>query len=344
MRRNGAALALMLATAASARGQGKVDLLIVRDTDSKLEGAGRDGRQIWDAFQQGIRDPWLLRSAAFEGDQARPARILDHCRDLPADPDDALPFSYSGHGAIDPDAGQALTTGQGVPLLRELREAMEARKPRLIVILTDCCSDYAVRPPRPGPNPALAGNAGNAAIGAPPPITPLLRQLFLEHRGTVCITAAGTGQPAWGGKQSGGYFTSSLAANLQVKGPGPFDRNRDGFAAWDEVFPAIRSDTQPIYRAFRQEVLDRAIPSTSRMIRDVTIRVDQTPTAEIRAARVGLATDRAGVPDPHINSLADSHVPEWDRVGTHDARPARCRRADSGAAELPVRGGGAGRW
>ncbi|MFO0958618.1 MAG: caspase family protein [Isosphaeraceae bacterium] len=282
------ATACLLALAGPARGQGKIDLLIVCDTDSKLQGVERDGRQVRNIFEKGILDTRLLRATTLQGAQVHPNQILDYYRRVAIGPDDTLVFYYSGHGAIDPDRGQAMTTERGVLFRRDLQALMESRRARLNVILTDCCSNIVVLPPA-----GVAAAPMASAPQTPPLVDPLLRQLFLEHRGTVCITAASPGESAWGDNDLGGYFTASITSSLRFGDPKGYDNNGDGFAGWDEVFPEIREGARMHYAMFRNRVLQAKSSFPARLVRDVEKQSQQTPSASIKAVRsAAVPTDR----------------------------------------------------
>ncbi len=119
---------------------------------------------------------------------ATPDRVLAAIERLKPASDDALLFYYTGHGAAD-DRGHYLALAGG-PLYRQtIREALEGKGARLVVLLTDCCnlrSDgrrmVAMAPAPPEP-PA-----------APPP---LFRTLFFEPSGVVDINASSPGEAAY---------------------------------------------------------------------------------------------------------------------------------------------------
>lgn len=321
MGRLGAGLWVMLVVlgtgATTARGQGKIDLLIVCDTDSKLQGVERDGRQVRSVFEKGVLDTRLLRATTFQGARVAPNQILDYYRRVAIGPNDALVFYYSGHGAIDLDRGQAMTTERGVLFRRDLQALMESRRARLNVILTDCCSNIVSLPPVVAA-PMLPPEA------APPLIAPLLRQLFLEHRGTVCITAASPGESAWGDNDTGGYFTASLTNRLRMSDPGPYDENGDGFVGWNEIFPSIRDGAELHYNFFRDQVLGRQSSFPPKLVRDVQRQAKQTPTAILQAER------SAAVPNdrliPNLAAYAE-FVPHDDALAIKISRPPQAGSA-----------------
>jgi hypothetical protein len=123
---------------------------------------------------------------------ATPARVLTAIERLEPNADDAILFYYTGHGAAD-DRGHYLALAGG-PLYRQtIREALESKGARLVVLLTDCC------------NLRSDGRRMVAMAPAPPepPVAPppLFRTLFFEPAGVVDINASAPGEAA--------YFTAT---------------------------------------------------------------------------------------------------------------------------------------
>jgi hypothetical protein len=296
----------------SAFAQGRVDVLIVCDTDTKLAGIERDARAMRAVFEAGIQDPRLLRITNFTGPMVSPQQVFDYYRKVQVGPNDALVFFYTGHGATDPRRGHCLTTERGMIYRDDLRKAMQARGTRLNVLLTDCCSNVVDLPP-----------AMQAPTAAPPTlpefVRPLLRQLFLEHRGTVDITAAELGQSAWATNLLGGFFANALSEHLfsfDVKG---HDVNGDGFVTWAEFFAPIRDQTQFTYRSFRRSVLDDdAAKYSGRVVAALQKQEEQVPHAFSLGERgPAVATDYFV---PNLNAYV-SFEPLGQRYGLKLTRP-----------------------
>lgn len=291
--------------------QGRIDVLIVCDTDTKLQGIERDARAFRSVFETGIQDPRLLRVTSFTGALVSPQQVFDYYRRVQVGPNDTLVFFYTGHGATDPNRGHALTTERGVIYRNDLRRAMQGRGARLNVLLSDCCSNVVDLPP--------SITAGAPAPGALPDVVrPLLRQLFLEHRGTVDITAAEVGQSAWATNLLGGFFAHALTEHLfsfDVKG---HDANKDGFVTWAEIFEPVRENTRLSFRSFRQEVLANAARYSARLVDALNKQDEQTPLAFSLGERgPAVATDYFA---PNIGAHV-SFEPLGQRYGLKVTRP-----------------------
>jgi hypothetical protein len=158
----------------------RVHVLIVVDTDD-MAGAtwGLDGKNVKAVVDAGLKKQKLDGRYTLDMLTAKsvtPAQVLKYYGSLKVDPDDALVFYYSGHGAQHVSRGHFLAFTHGILFRRDLLAAMQKHNPRLAVVLTDCCADYAGgnpgRRPQPTtpPSDAPPGNLdGVADIPDPPP-------------------------------------------------------------------------------------------------------------------------------------------------------------------------------
>jgi hypothetical protein len=202
------------------------------------------------------------------GAKLTPASVLAHYQHLRISPDEGLVFFYGGHGAMDPKKGHYLQLQngkKGAELIRaDLRKAMEARKPGLVVILTDCCSNAR----RLGKRNVEADEAHVKTRGQ---FNPLLRSLFFQARGTVDITAA-TGHESIGNDVHGGLFTATLCKLLAAP-PATLDTSKDGVVSWPEFFHRLRRETETTFHAWKKEA------RKANGGKDVDLPRNQTPHA-----------------------------------------------------------------
>ncbi len=248
-----------LSPTATAQGAEAARLHVLLVIDSQGKNAGplgimTDGVNLQRAFQEFFRDQGLTRRATLtvlSGARATPQSVLTYYRNLKTGPSDAVVFFYSGHGATDRRRGHMLTLRWGTLLRQDLRRAMTRQRPRLAVILTDCCADLtglrrsvAEEELARTEMPLLPERAPTRGGGT------VARQLFLQHRGLVDINAAQTGKSASGTAQRGGFFTSSLITLLSQPLEA-IDVNRDRFVEWREFFPAVQRQTQRVGAAAR---------------------------------------------------------------------------------------------
>jgi hypothetical protein len=222
----------------------RVRALLVIDTRSGLgESVELDGRRMMSVLRTGLPKD-RLDVTTLTGAKVSRATILSYYRNLATGPDEALLFYYAGHGATDPDKGHflALQELKTEPLTRaDLKEAMRKKRPGLVVILTDCCSDrYELK-------------KKNRDIWSEEhrEVNPVLRDLLLRHRGVVDVTAS-TGNEAFGDEHQGGLFTRNLG-RLLLTPVRDLDTNGDGFVDWSEFFPRLQHDTERSFVSWARE-------------------------------------------------------------------------------------------
>jgi hypothetical protein len=155
----------------------RVRFLIVVDThDSDGATWGLDGRNLKAVLEAGLRKQQLDGRFTIEtlvGNGVRPDNVLKHYADLKLDADEALVFYYSGHGAYHASRGHFLAFTHGNLFRKDLLAAMQKHNPRLTVLLTDCCADFAggsgTRPAPQRTTPPTGSDDGVADIPDTPP-------------------------------------------------------------------------------------------------------------------------------------------------------------------------------
>jgi hypothetical protein len=219
----------------------KIHVLLVIDTNSDIRDyVAPDEATMKEIFFGGVpADRHDLK--VLKGDDATPDGIIEYYRRLRAGQDEGLVYYYSGHGATIKDQVLALgfnrDRGQAGQQLRRqtLISAMRQKNAGLIVVFTDCCTTQVT-----------AGRQEPTLGAGPPPegareLNPVMRCLFVQHRGIVDITAA-TNAASVGYKDVGGAFTlvlNELLVNAEVK---RFNASGD-FVTWKEFFEPLRDRT-----------------------------------------------------------------------------------------------------
>lgn len=144
-------LALLLLTTSLAQQPAKeiatLHVLIAVDTDD-AGGAtwGRDGANMKALIESSFQKQKLagrFQIEVFTDKNVTAEKILGYYRSLKIGPDDGLLFYYSGHGGFHIAKGHFLALTRGLLDRKALIDSMEALKPRLCVVLTDCCANYA---------------------------------------------------------------------------------------------------------------------------------------------------------------------------------------------------------
>jgi PDZ domain/Caspase domain len=223
----------------------RVQALVVVDSLDKNIGktVTKDGKLIARMLEDGFKaDPQgRLTLKEMDGASATPAGVLNYIDGLPEDPEATLLVYFSGHGATDSKKGHFLAlqkdpTGERLLYRSQLLAKMQEKRPRLLVLISDCCAPvYDIRPTRD--------------LSTLRPNWDTVRQLLLQHRGVVNLNACAEGELSWTGRDAS-IFTVPLAAAL-CKAPRDLDENGDGFVHWQEVFPRLQKETQDDYDKMR---------------------------------------------------------------------------------------------
>ncbi len=129
----------------------RVRVLLVLDTlDQNGATWGLDGDNMKALLERAFTAQELTPGKHFTIDmftdkKVTPRDVLDYYTKLKAGPNETLVFYYSGHGGYHANKGHymALTIGHQRLYRREVLEAMAKHKPRLRVVLTDCCANLS---------------------------------------------------------------------------------------------------------------------------------------------------------------------------------------------------------
>jgi hypothetical protein len=250
---------------------GVIHALLVADSDSSLgDSVKHDVSSLSRTLTWAFADnPSRLQLTPLMGSSVTVSAIQSFFETLRSGPDDTLLFYYSGHGEIRPELGHVLNLtnpdekGRKVLSRFDLLTSMKAKKPRLIVLLTDCCSAIRQPPVAQAPQQAAARDL------APPPRWAVAGCLFLQHRGVVDITASCPGQAAWPNSLAvGGIFTETFVRLLDRFQFHSLDKNKDRFVEWNEFYPELEKQAQQgfvylqrdLKQKKRQLVMDGAHP------------------------------------------------------------------------------------
>ncbi|MDR3108653.1 MAG: caspase family protein [Planctomycetaceae bacterium] len=213
--------------------QQTVHWISVGDVHSNLVGAVDISRAEFRSSMYGGlgRQPFFEHSVP--SNQLFPNNILQYVRNIKVNNNDTVIFTYHGHGASDPNRGMFYTitdpnnSSNWNPLLKsDVLKAIQIHSPRLIVIISDCCS---VRNYFPEPKEAVG------AANTDPP-TRLFRTLFLESKGVVDFTAAQQDHTGWASTDNGFWLTHNFCNVL--------DNNQNRNYSWQQVFSMTREEAK----------------------------------------------------------------------------------------------------
>lgn len=213
-------------------------LLIIMDDDPKIGNNVKVDRkrvqQLLDAIHNDlgeVKTDTLLSSK----DTATRDNVLQWVRNINVATNDIVLIYYAGHGGMNPK-GETFLATEGKWLFRsELVNAIKQVKPhRLTFLITDCCSSVV----QTKVEPKLQSSRSMTRL-----TQRVLRNLFLEHKGFLHVTAATEGQYGWSNRVTGGWFTKNFIEALDSNP----DENKDSFLTWEEVFETTRENTEKTF-------------------------------------------------------------------------------------------------
>jgi len=228
-----------------------VRVLLVADTDgagADLHAFGKDRVNVEKALKVAMREQYLedrYTLDVLEGSEATPAKVLEYYRNLKTSTGEVLFCYYSGHGGTDKHSGHYLAMNAGKLSRADLRTAMMAHHPRLLLLLTDCCANDELSAPV---IPVVsATETANRLVKLPQTARrskqgELARQMFFAQRGVVDINACQTGSLSYSKDQQGGHFTFALLRLLNAQAE-QYETAKDGTVSWSTFFAVLQSET-----------------------------------------------------------------------------------------------------
>lgn len=257
----------------------KVHIVLAGDTlDSSV---GKDVETDLESLERYF-DMWDfegVRIGVIRDRECTPGNMLRALDNLRIQPEDAVFFYYSGHGARDPVQGDFLDMprlgARGQLLRSEIQSRMNqwlnTRQIRLGVIITDSCNQLTVLPPQLAPKAGVGQDTRNL----------LLEALFLYSSGLLDINSADIDQialsiPPTRGIQNpnvaidfnGGIFTTAFTNKLF------FDKPMD----WNKFLNGVQDDMS---LSFKQHFPNGVITPTGKRQLTQTIKRISIPVTNI---------------------------------------------------------------
>lgn len=211
-------------------------LLVIADADPSIGRAVEVDRQRMEGMLKvagSICDVKIEQLLSSRG-ELKSEPILKWLKNANPDSNDTLLVYYSGHGGMNKNRETFFYLQDGYFFRSKLVSAMEtAKKCRLKMLITDCCSD---------------GPETEVPAVRPPISKKALQDLFLLHEGFLHITAASEGEYSWCSPKYGGWFTRAMVDSFDDSS----DLNMDGFVGWDEV---LKLTIEAVQKKFQQSFM-----------------------------------------------------------------------------------------
>jgi len=223
----------------TAWGQTIFAILAADTADTKIGNAVKTDMDNMARLLQGNVPATNLNIITLDANAMTPDGILRSVENLTVAPNDAILFYYSGHGAFDTSGDkQFLALTRGGNLYRDtLLAKISEKKPRLTVLLTDCCNNTV--------NNAGARSLSTTApqsVRSPESFSPLFENLLLYCRGTVDLTSSKPGEYSFTYDATrGSIFTMAFIEMVT--------HNRTSSDMyWNEFYEKLSVRTQEIFR------------------------------------------------------------------------------------------------
>jgi len=265
------AIAFVLLVPGAASGK-QIHVLMVGDTLDQGIGASvrRDLANFSAVFDLSVPQRQLT-TARVSGQGLTKANIVNTIQGFRVGGDDTVVFFWSGHGAHDQQGRHYFKLLHEEVLYRdEVIRRLQAKGPRLTVVLTDTCDRFHERPLGV---PLVAPRALPREVAAP-----LFDALFLAPRGLVDVNACAQGEAAWAAPEGGllvlalccpggpckvtddGTRAAKGVEVGQVAGPGGAGppvppgyllRRTNEYLSWRTVLADVRQDVHALYQRAR---------------------------------------------------------------------------------------------
>lgn len=202
-------------------------VLIVADTVDRGVGKSveKDVKMLKNLFEEGIPES-KRKITILADDFLTPEALFESIEKLNVADSDSLLFYFCGHGVIDKDENHLFNLPTGQVLRSKVLDAIQRKKPRLCVLLSDCCA--AIEPPfrwMPAPHFKTYNSE-------------LLRYLFFCPEGLVDINSAKPGEVALCSDMTGGYFTDRFTQVFLLP-TSAFISSQDSVPTWNTVLDKI---------------------------------------------------------------------------------------------------------
>jgi hypothetical protein len=170
----------------------KIYLIIAADAEAK-GGIGPlckiDGENVQELFTTNVPAD-RLNVFEIKAEAMNEIGMSKAVEELPVAIEDTVIFYYSGHGAYDSQKEQYFQASGGNVVRTQILNLIRKKKPRLIVLLSDCCNVK-----QNIPEVSLSREVSAVApVNKPQEMPPLFNSLFIYCKGEVDITSSKLGE------------------------------------------------------------------------------------------------------------------------------------------------------
>jgi hypothetical protein len=244
---------------ASQASGGRVHVIGIGDSGESEDDAfgqklAEDARNFVQLFETAFRAAGkssMLQTQVIVGSDVTPRGIVRVVEALDVDSRDAIAILISSHGGIDTSGRHYFALREGRLYRQDLLSALARRGVRLVVLLSDCCSNFDDRS-KDG-TPVVQQRQSQPVPAQEVMDWRIVNDLFLRHGGVVDVTAA---EPGFSSRVNstgpGSLFTDALVETLHTPADRllkALDRDGDGALQWDELLPQLRGRAADLWRS-----------------------------------------------------------------------------------------------
>jgi hypothetical protein len=242
----------------------KVILIGLTDDDKIGEGCQKNLDRL-ESYLVGLPNFNAKRDLVYIAGNYSAREVLSNIEKMEVKESEALFCYYAGHGAFDPSLGAGdpskghfLSIPSGDLARRTLLGAIQSKKARLTVLITDTCNVKGKFNPIGG---RVAQPTGIRCLA--------LESLMYNYVGIVDINGSSHGQFGWyvtAGPEAGGFFTTSLVKTLQDSG--------NKALTWREFFEQASNGTSSFFKLRQERNRNSGNPN-----KELLNQADQRPQA-----------------------------------------------------------------
>lgn len=170
-----------------------------------------------------------VEKTILQGSKATLANIRNTLKNMQAGSDDVTLVYFSGHGGMEKGKTFLLTADEQSLQRSEIEAALNAKSNRLKIIITDACSN---------PVDGIPANRSFSSQTEAGMFDTVYKDLFLNYKGMMHISASTEGEYAWSNNNFGGFFTYHFVKEGLIKKP---------VSDWQVIFKNAKEKTSQMF-------------------------------------------------------------------------------------------------
>lgn len=255
-------LALFVGICYSQTVKPKLYVYAFADTDDETIGSGEEKNlanfsNLMGRIGAQLKDYIIMQDVVpYFGYECNKPTLEAWMKEVACGPNDVVMFAYMGHGTRStkdvstqfPQMCLGSTYDEDFVNLEWVKNQLEKKKPRLCIVLGDCCNSIgertSVKPLQEKDSSVSTVSCGpnNAHIKA-------LKKLFCETQGSIIASGSKPGELSWINTDPRNKMQAGCFMDAWIRAMDAVTLSSSVFALWDDVFKQVQQD--PSLRAIR---------------------------------------------------------------------------------------------